>query len=110
VRKIDKIRVLENQLEHERKRAAAAERNFRGAMEYLQAMDAVIYAFAEKFGEPEKNDAGECTGWLLTIPAPRVKNIEDGEQVRAAPAGENWHIHVRAAKKAPEPAKEAAET
>ena len=84
-RKIDQIRALENQRDHEHERALKAEAKLAelraGSDEFLRIFNAVLMGACLKYGERRDED-GEYLGHRLAVPKVDVNEMNDRYDVR----------------------------
>jgi hypothetical protein len=72
LRNSDRIKQLENLLAHERKQIAELRWRNEGLLRWQLCLDAILYRFAEKYGEERREDDGTLIGWHMVIPKPDI--------------------------------------
>lgn len=74
-RNIDKVRAMENQIEHLRRQNAALRQKLMGYGELQKAADAVMVSVARHCGWKDADRTGKQIGWSVRIPVPSMKAL-----------------------------------
>lgn len=75
-RNIDKVRAMENQIEHLRGQNAALRQRLMGYGEIQKAADAVMVSVARHCGWKDTDKMGNHTGWSVRVPTPSIKALD----------------------------------